>query len=586
MVVIAVILNYFHNRAKYYQTLFNELFNIDDLLKYFQYFDPSIRSNYFKIRNSILIKSAKNEDMIKKLDKNNNQGPGNSGTVGGGTNTQQSRHSSYKIKHINNQQSIKKKNTKNSKKRKSSSSSEETSKANQNPTIIKDNYKSSFNNSNSKTVAHHHPSTEIYAKNNALKKHYNTIKNNTIQQTNNNTFMNRDNANLNASNSKNALVANNLKNQNVLNMLNNNLVKKNKTMNQDNEIINKNKENYDINNENPITSFINLVETTRNEKKTQADKRHSYNIKNKVNDLSIDIKKEKLNSNINVLNFKSKNEENIIPEAFNENDLNNINQSDKVSSSINKPELITKNKADAYLINESSNKNDEQVLKELEKLSEEDLKILKLKQNLQNNQGIKALNTCSSNDDNDQGKLLKENSDEEKSSDNESEESGGSLYLREKIRQEEEEAKNFYMDTLKKDDKVRDFFYKIRNDRFELTTWELFRFFCCGKDTDLVRKKNILFGGKELIEERMDVCQLMKKMLEFDRFKNLMLDSNQLLLLDSLSKFMLDPERAKLIDIKDCQFEKFIDNFSTVYKRDNPIDIILSNWVKKKYHFE
>lgn len=606
LVVIAVILNYFHNRAKYYQTLFNELFNIDDLLKYFQYFDPSIRTNYFKIRNSILIKSAKNEDMIKKLDKSNNQGPGNSGTVGG-SNTQQSRHSSYKIRQEGNQkQSYKKHNNKTNDKKKNksgkhSTSSEETSKVIQSPIKSNDNYQniaqSNMNNNKNKLAAQHHQSIEIYAKNNALKKHYNTIQNNSILQNSiipqdnynpnvySNNNYNNSNNNINVSNSNSQLLGTGIKSQNVLNMLNNNLINRNKTMNNQG-LINTNNDNHENVDENPIASFINLVETTRNEKKSQADKRHSHQFHTKEKDLALETRKEKLNSNINVLNFREKNADNIVQEAFNENELNNLNQSDKVSSNSKKMNSIPKNKADAYLIRDNSNNNDEQVLKELEKLSEEDLKILKLKQNLQNNQGIKALNTCSSQDENDQGKLLKEESGEEKSSDDESEESGGSLYLRERKKQEEDEAKSFYMETIKKDDKVREFYYKIRNDNFVLTTWELFRFFCCGKDTDLVRKKNILFGGKELIEERMDVCQLMKKMLEFDRFKNLMLDSNQLLLLDSLSKFMLDPERAKLIDIKDCQYEKFIDNFSTVYKRDDPIDIILSNWVKKKYHFE
>lgn len=597
LVVIAVILNYFHNRAKYYQTLFNELFNIDDLLKYFQYFDPSIRSNYFKIRNSILIKSAKSEDMIKKLDKQNNQSQGNNAT-GGGSNTQQSRHSSYKIHQGGNQNSkYSKKQSQNradKDKHRMSSSSQGRAKTNTNPVKINDNIPTNnasslkYQNKNSQ----HHQSIEIYAKNNALKKHYNTIQNNSVLQSN--TFkqpqMIQDNYNSNnASNSNNQLLGSGTKNPNVFNILNNNLVVKNKSMINNEESTYNNVENIrssqvNDDNENPITSFINLVESTRNEKKSQRDKRNSHKRYSNEKEIPSENIREQLNSTAKRDSQRIL-ESNIIPEAFNENELNNINQSDKSGKSSKRLESILKKKADAYMVHEDGKSPDN---KEIGKLSEEEIKILDLKQNLQSSsQGMRALETFSSNeDDQGKGKLLKEDSGEEKSSDEDSDESGGSLYLRERKRQEEDEAKSFYMDTIKKDDRVREFFYKIRNDNFVLTTWELFRFFCCGKDTDLVRKKNILFGGKELIEERMDVCQLMKKMLEFDRFKNLMLDSNQLLLLDSLSKFMLDPERAKLIDIKDCQYEKFIDNFSTVYKRDDPIDIILSNWVKKKYHFE
>lgn len=89
-----------------------------------------------------------------------------------------------------------------------------------------------------------------------------------------------------------------------------------------------------------------------------------------------------------------------------------------------------------------------------------------------------------------------------------------------------------------------------------------------------------------MIEERMDIIFIMKKMLEFDRFKNLMLRDDQLLLLDSLSKFMLDPERINLVDIKNCNYDKFIDNYSSVFKSDNAVDITLAKWVRTKFQLK
>ena len=70
-VIMALILNYFDNRAKYLQHLFNELFSIEDLGKYFQYFDPSLRTKFHKFRDSIILKNTKTETLIRKADPNN-----------------------------------------------------------------------------------------------------------------------------------------------------------------------------------------------------------------------------------------------------------------------------------------------------------------------------------------------------------------------------------------------------------------------------------------------------------------------------------------------------------------------------------
>jgi len=151
---------------------------------------------------------------------------------------------------------------------------------------------------------------------------------------------------------------------------------------------------------------------------------------------------------------------------------------------------------------------------------------------------------------------------------------------------DEIQKKSEYIENLRKDIKSKEKYNSIRQEEFNLSSFELFKFFCFPKDTEIIRKKNLLFGGKEMIEERMDIVYLMKKMLEFDRFKNLMLSNDQLILLDSLSKFMLDPERAKIIDINHCSYEKFIDSYGAVFKSSEAKDITLSNWVKKKYHLD
>jgi hypothetical protein len=73
--------------------------------------------------------------------------------------------------------------------------------------------------------------------------------------------------------------------------------------------------------------------------------------------------------------------------------------------------------------------------------------------------------------------------------------------------------------------------------------------------------------------------------LELDRFKNLILRENQLVLLNSLTKFMLDPERINLDDFESCSYEKFIDSYDNVSNNSNMIDLKLINWVETKFKF-
>lgn len=70
--VCALIVNYFQDKSSYYEKLFNELFNIDDLQKYFQYYEKDSKeslNNYRRIRNSIALKGIKQEEFIKKINK-------------------------------------------------------------------------------------------------------------------------------------------------------------------------------------------------------------------------------------------------------------------------------------------------------------------------------------------------------------------------------------------------------------------------------------------------------------------------------------------------------------------------------------
>jgi len=63
---MALILNYFNNYAKYYERMIGELFDVDDLFKYYQYYNSKNKTIFKKYRDSILLRNTKNMDNFKK----------------------------------------------------------------------------------------------------------------------------------------------------------------------------------------------------------------------------------------------------------------------------------------------------------------------------------------------------------------------------------------------------------------------------------------------------------------------------------------------------------------------------------------
>ena len=55
-------INYFNDRASFYEMLINKLFDVDDIIKYFQFSDSFI-NNHSKRRkrDSIVLRNAKRE---------------------------------------------------------------------------------------------------------------------------------------------------------------------------------------------------------------------------------------------------------------------------------------------------------------------------------------------------------------------------------------------------------------------------------------------------------------------------------------------------------------------------------------------
>lgn len=141
-----------------------------------------------------------------------------------------------------------------------------------------------------------------------------------------------------------------------------------------------------------------------------------------------------------------------------------------------------------------------------------------------------------------------------------------------------------YIDSLKKSKQIKEHFEKVKKTRFKLSQVEVLLFcFCNKKDNP---KYNSYMGGKELINERADIMYILRQNLQFDRLKNLLLRDYQILLLNSLTKFMLDPERVNLSDFSKCQYEKFIDAYDHSTCGNNIVDMKLSKWVETKYKFE
>lgn len=148
----------------------------------------------------------------------------------------------------------------------------------------------------------------------------------------------------------------------------------------------------------------------------------------------------------------------------------------------------------------------------------------------------------------------------------------------------EEDPHEIYINSLRKNKVVKEHFEKVKKSRFRLSPIEVFVFcFCKKKDNP---KYNSFIGGRELIRERGDIIYILRKNLQFDRFKNLILRDYQVLLLNSLTKFMLDPERVNLSTFESCHYDKFLDAYDNVTCGNNIIDMKLSKWVETKFKFE
>jgi hypothetical protein len=63
---VALILNYFNNHAKYYEKMIDDLFDVDDLYKYYQYYNSKNKTIFRKYRDSILLRNTKSMDNFKK----------------------------------------------------------------------------------------------------------------------------------------------------------------------------------------------------------------------------------------------------------------------------------------------------------------------------------------------------------------------------------------------------------------------------------------------------------------------------------------------------------------------------------------
>ena len=147
-----------------------------------------------------------------------------------------------------------------------------------------------------------------------------------------------------------------------------------------------------------------------------------------------------------------------------------------------------------------------------------------------------------------------------------------------------DDEREIFIDNLKKNPNIKEHFEKVRSNRFTLSGCEALKFYF--KNDKENPKYNSFIGGRELLRERTDLIYILKKNLELDRFKNLILRDNQLVLLNSLTRFMLDPERVNLVDFETCSYEKFVDCYDNVAMNSNMIDLKLAKWVETKFKFE
>ncbi len=143
-----------------------------------------------------------------------------------------------------------------------------------------------------------------------------------------------------------------------------------------------------------------------------------------------------------------------------------------------------------------------------------------------------------------------------------------------------------YIEKIKKSAEVKKKFFSIKKKKFVISPFELLKYTCCPKRYDTMIRRHIIDGGKEMINNKTNLIYMLKKNLELDRFKNLLLKDHQLLLLNSLSKFMLDPEQVNLVDFESCTYERLIDAYGTAYQSMTLMDRNLAKWVSTKFQIE
>lgn len=149
---------------------------------------------------------------------------------------------------------------------------------------------------------------------------------------------------------------------------------------------------------------------------------------------------------------------------------------------------------------------------------------------------------------------------------------------------EESDNRSIYLESLKKNKEVKKHFYKVKQSRFLLKPLDVIEY--CFFQKKESPKYVAYIGGRSLIEERSDLIYILRQNLQFDRFKNLILNDYQVLSLNSLTKFMLNPERVNLCTFDRCSFNKFIDCYERVFKGDSIIDTKLSKWIEQKFKLD
>lgn len=139
---------------------------------------------------------------------------------------------------------------------------------------------------------------------------------------------------------------------------------------------------------------------------------------------------------------------------------------------------------------------------------------------------------------------------------------------------------------LKNNKNFKFYFDRLKKDKFSLGFIDSLKVNMCCKSKLTHKYRNIIDAGKFLINSRLDVVTILKKILDFDRFKYLVLKEHQLILLNSLSKFLLDPETVNLVDFKNITLDKLIDSLNTANSSTSVIDYNLKELVKSKFQLD